>query len=349
MKTLTTLILCILLTACGETMAMARHHHPTPSPTIKPTPTPTPTPAPTPSPTSTPIAKWLIHGCAALKSGDEHLVATDPNFKNPQIKYHRLRLSVAKYWPSETSKLDFSNVLADAKLAAANGQAISVSFGFGPQTPDWMKAKCQLLTNDDGQTFPKPWDSAFKGYVSTFVKEAGKQLNATPNIWQIFITGLQGKNAELRLNLTSPLSASDAAAYMDAGKYMIDLFASSFPDTAVMLTEAASAYDGDKGGAFSIALGNYGSLKYPHRFGNSYSAWKATSQSEGVLKLISTYAGKNPASVQQVMPSSDPRYEGTFEQSVEKFKDVPANGFEIYAGDLSKITQATNDALANSY
>jgi hypothetical protein len=256
---------------------------------------------------------------------------------------------VANYWPTETNKIDFSNVIADAKLAADHGQAISVSFGFGPQSPDWMKAKCALLTNDEGGTFPKPWDSNFKGYVSTFIKEAGKQLNGTPNIWQIFITGLQGKNAELRLNTTEPLSAGDAAAYLDAGKYMIDLFATSFPDTVVMLTEASSAYVGDRNGIFSIALGDYGSVKYPHRFGNSYSAWRATSTADGVLNLIVTYAGKNPASVQQVTPSSDARYEGTFEQSVAQFKVVPANGFEIYAGDLGKITQATNDALSNSY
>lgn len=284
-----------------------------------------------------------------MKGGDDHLVATDPNLNNSKIKYHRLRLSVAKYWPTETSKLDFANVIADAKLAALHGQAISVSFGFGPQTPDWMKAKCALLTNDEGQTFPKPWDSNFKNYVATFVKEAGKQLNGVPNIWQVFITGLQGKNAELRLNITDPLSAGDAAAYLDAGKYMIDLYIASFPDTPVMLTEAASAYPGDQGGTYSITLGDYGSLKYPHHFGNSYSAWKATSRPEGVLALIAKYAGRNPASVQQVMPSSDPRYEGTFEQSVAAFADVPANGFEIYAGDLPKITEDTNDALSSSY
>lgn len=280
--------------------------------------------------------------------GGEHLTVANPNLTNPQIKYYRLRLSMSDFMPSETSKADFTSIKADAEIAAAHGQGLALSIGAGPDSPAWLIAKCATLTNEDGVKFPAPWDANFKAAWTAFVAEAGKQLDPVPNLFYVCVTGGNGKNNEWRLNIKTVLSAGEIESYVSVSKEFIDLFAASFPTTPFIMTEGSDAYPGDKD--LATQLGDYGSVKYPHRFGNSYAGFKANSSTSYVAaKLIIKYAGKNPSFVQQISPSDDPLYGGTFEQSIALLKVIPANCMEIYKTDLAKVTQATNDALSSSY
>ena len=182
-------------------------------------------------------------------------------------------ISVRTNWRSIEAEEDIYDwTYIDAMLARAadaNRQAI-LRISAGPNTPDWVfeagaEEFIYLEPNFDFEEarMAVPWDPIFLEKWNDFVNELGSRYNNHPQLAAVIVTGAS-RSTEMHL----PRTLDDQAQWQlqgyslenitSAWRRVIDDFANTFPDTALMLAVSPVLItDGTVEAVVDYAIENY--------------------------------------------------------------------------------------------
>ena len=283
-------------------------------------------------------------------------------WSNPDIAGMTLRTFWNKVEPSE-GQFDWSHFERGVALAHQHNKSVSLSLAAGPASPDWVykagsaRYDFDLKTNygeDKRTAMPPPWDPVFQKKWSATIHAMGKRFDGDPNVAYVTMGGLgwavethfvKGKEEVEKFQRSGELEK-----WVEAGKRMVDIYASAFPTTPFIMAiaEPVPGPSGDK------ALGEvveYGVGRYPNRFGVMQHGLNAKSSSDFFPnQLVQKFSDRTPVGFQMVWNTKDNKaslVKGSLKEALERGEALNAHFVEVYAvdcadpandGDLRKAT-----------
>lgn len=291
---------------------------------------------------------------------------------NPSIEGVRIRTqwqNVQLNFPAAINWTLIDNAFA---VCTAAGRKIGMSVIGGCGTPAGVYTTAPTCTKftlspddvtlENQPDMPIPWQPNFLAKWQTFVNALGARYDSNPFLAYICVTGFMqnvgmgfvGTTADLtRMNAQAVLDgyANTAAGLLFAGKAIIDIFATAFPTTSMLLT-IDDPFPG--GGATKLAIRDYGEATYPDRIGRMFTNLLAVLPPHNPPTNIPTY----PNGFQPINPSghantyADPEpvpYPPLPQQLEDMLLKGWSNGgkyLEVYDGNVKNPDPAIQAVLA---
>lgn len=303
---------------------------------------------------------------------DGHCVVVGKSFlTNPNVDGVRIRprwnifnpVSAAYVWTELDAVLD---------ACAAAGKFVGISIAAGVGTPAWVYTTAPTCTKftlavDDRTTtaadMPLPWQTGFLSKWQTFVTAMGLKLDGNPFVSYIGITGFMQLVNMILIQTAADLILTDAIAVTDgyantaaaitfAGKAIIDMFATAFPTTSMILTIDDII---PNGGLITRAIRDYGEATYPNRIGREFSNLLATlPPHDPPILPLDPY----PKGFQPINPSNHSGIYGPIDPIPYPLPPQPLEDqglhcwsdggkyFEMYEGDVDNADPANQAVIA---
>ncbi len=247
-------------------------------------------PSVTPTPSPLPPASKSMRGLFAVMDVDDVSI-TDELLAVPYLTGVTLQVSWATLQPSATIVAwdAIENALARLKTAS---KVLALRPLAGVGSPDWLYDKpfnvkkytftpasdrMHPLPFGKPVTMPLPWDKAMLSAWTLFVKTLGAQFDAEPKFVRVALSGPIFEAAETYLPHYDPqlgewhVDGYSLALMADVWEGVIDAYATAFKDTPFTLDLNPLPDPEDKSGntlngVIPIAVGRYGTSRYPGRF-----------------------------------------------------------------------------------
>ncbi len=259
-------------------------------------------------------------------------LSTNPLIDNPNIDGFRYKTGWAKIQPTDGNTYKWSSIDAAIAVAAAHGKKLSICIAAGFSTPSWVYTgtpvvyKYQMTEIDPNTGLsvgdqPLPWDTAYQDKWARFVAAFGARYESNPTLSYVVIGGfMQNFNTVIAgtdedFNAIEALAKSPptgypgltsayadfSAAYVPAAESVIEMFATNFATTPLLLT-LYRVVPGDLGVTLQYVVPDWAKVTYPKHFGTMVSALYAVPAPHDPPPLPLAF----PKGFQMVCRTSDP-------------------------------------------
>ncbi len=213
--------------------------------------------------------------------------------------------------------------------------------------PAWLV--CQRYTFTDRNpnhstagkklSLPVPWDDDFTLRWLKFIHEFGKKYDGHPDVVAVHVGGPSRSGSECSWPPeVKNLRGFSNAKLLETWDVFFAGYADAFPNTCVVL-DLAHPVDNDKTMTAPLLKQFFATVPMPAAQHNSLSA--KSSLSYDVHQLIHELGQKGlPSGFQQLSDSSEGRYGGSLQKSLDIAKAARADWIEIYDKDRPKIKSA---------
>lgn len=272
-------------------------------------------------------------------------------------------VAVRSWWNKiETSEgtRDWAYIDEAVRLAEQNHKQISISVMAGINTPEWVYTKgakkftlsvpsLQSGQSETIQSMPFPWDTSFLSSWGSFVNALGARYDGKPVVSYVYINGAGVASETYFVKSASDFAAFNAAGgiakWIEGTEKIIDLYATAFPHTPVVIALASPVSGADGGDTAMKTIIDYGTSKYPGHFGITNHGLSARSSSVSLPnQLIQSHSSDSPVGFQMVWSTAGANASqigGTLEQALEKASLLKAHFVEVYLSDCTNASYGT--------
>jgi hypothetical protein len=197
-------------------------------------------------------------------------------------------------------------------------------------------------------TMPEPWDAAFQRDWGEMLRAMGRRYDGNPDVAYVMIGGLGFSIESVYVKTPEDIAKLESLGgqqrWIEGAKRIVDLYAAAFPTTPFIYAMAPPVK-----GDFSAtrALVEYGTAKYPGRFGIMHHGLNAAAAADFFPDAaIRTRPPGTPGGFQMVWSTEGDegakRVKGTLAQALGRAADFNAQFVEVYEADCQNPLYAAD-------
>ena len=185
--------------------------------------------------------KDSAYGIYSLTEADDHQLATDSSWKNPNVTGVIIRTSWQNVEPSQGT-FNWSYVDQGITLAHKYTKKVGITIVAGMKSPTWIySVGAQQFTIQGVGVMPCPWDPVFRSYWQQFVTAFGKRYDFEPAVSYITATGPGREEECLLCKSTADVAELNAdggvQVWIQAAETIAGFYYAAFPTTPFVYSD----------------------------------------------------------------------------------------------------------------